>query len=54
VRREAATDVLAACKAKSAALQRNATAMSGTTPRTFFDMIGGKETIRRAGVEWLD
>ena len=53
VRREAAADVLAACQAKTAALGRNAKAMSGAAPRTFFDLIGGADTIRRAGVEWI-
>jgi 4-hydroxy-4-methyl-2-oxoglutarate aldolase len=53
VRREAAADVLASCQAKTEALGRNAKAMSGVTPRTFFDLIGGPDTIRRAGVEWI-
>jgi 4-hydroxy-4-methyl-2-oxoglutarate aldolase len=54
VRRENAAQVLAACEEKSASLRRAAAAMSGGAPRTFFDLIGGKDTIRRAGVDWVD
>jgi len=28
--------------------------MAGQQPRTSFDLIGGKATIVRAGVEWAD
>ena len=54
VRRDDAARVLAACEEKTAALRRAATAMAGQQPRTFFDLIGGKDTIVRAGVEWVD
>lgn len=54
VRREAAAQVLAACEEKTAFLRRSAAAMAGGKPQTFFDLIGGKETVRRAGVEWVD
>ena len=54
VRREDAARVLAACEEKTAALRRAAAAMAGQQPRTFFDLIGGKDTIVRAGVEWID
>lgn len=54
VRREAAAQVLAACEEKTAFLRRSAAAMGGGEPKTFFDLVGGKETIRRSGVEWVD
>ncbi len=54
VRRDDAARVLAACEAKTAQLRRAAAAMGGQQPRTFFDLIGGKDTIVRAGVEWVD
>jgi 4-hydroxy-4-methyl-2-oxoglutarate aldolase len=54
VRREDAARVLAACEEKTAALRRAAAAMAGQQPRTFFDLIGGKDTVVRAGVEWID
>lgn len=54
VRREAAAQVLAACEEKTALLRRSAAAMGGGTPRTFFDLIGGRTTIERAGVEWRE
>jgi 4-hydroxy-4-methyl-2-oxoglutarate aldolase len=54
VRRDDAARVLAACEEKTAALRRAAAAMAGQQPRTFFDLIGGKDTIVRAGVEWVD
>jgi 4-hydroxy-4-methyl-2-oxoglutarate aldolase len=54
VRRDDAARVLAACEEKTAALRRAAAAMAGQQPRTFFDLIGGKDTVVRAGVEWVD
>jgi 4-hydroxy-4-methyl-2-oxoglutarate aldolase len=54
VRREDAARALAACEAKTEALRRAAAQMGGQQPRTFFELIGGKETIVRAGVEWVD
>ena len=54
VRRDDAARVLAACEEKTATLRRAAAAMAGQQPRTFFDLIGGKDTIVRAGVEWVD
>lgn len=53
VRREDAAAVLAACEAKSAQL-RSAAAAMGTSKKTFFDLIGGREAIVRAGVEWIE
>jgi 4-hydroxy-4-methyl-2-oxoglutarate aldolase len=54
VRRESATEVLAACEEKSARLRQSAAAMGAQQGRTFFDLIGGRATIERAGVEWID
>ncbi len=53
VRREDAAAVLDACEAKSAQLRSAAAAMGGSN-RTFFDLIGGREAVTRAGVEWID
>ncbi len=53
VRREDASLVVEACETKTARLAANGKAMTAQG-RTFFDLIGGKETIRRAGVQWND
>jgi 4-hydroxy-4-methyl-2-oxoglutarate aldolase len=53
VRREDAAAILAACEAKSAQL-RSAAAAMGASRQTFFDLIGGRDAIVRAGVEWIE
>jgi hypothetical protein len=53
VRREDAESILAACEAKTAQLRSAGAAMAAGN-RTFFDLIGGKDAIVRAGVEWID
>jgi 4-hydroxy-4-methyl-2-oxoglutarate aldolase len=53
VRRQDAAAVLVACEQKTEQLRRGGAAMRGGN-RTFFDLIGGRATIEKAGVEWID
>ena len=53
VRRQNAETVLAACELKTERLKQAGTAMSDGSS-TFFDLIGGRATFQRAGVEWIE
>jgi 4-hydroxy-4-methyl-2-oxoglutarate aldolase len=53
VRRQEAENVLAACEQKTEQLKRAGAAMR-SGDKTFFDLIGGRATVERAGVEWIE
>lgn len=53
VPRADAAQIAAACEERTALLLKNRAAMLGQG-QTFFELVGGRQTIERAGVQWIE